>query len=168
METRCGVEGGERPLAHLLPSFTEEQSSFIATSLICTSCKNYIMSEKFPWIISTECLRQWPLFTFKSSKKINKSPFFMGTKAKHMRSIWRMQMPQAAAFLSPALSKWPFRLNCCSQRSPIKNGHQQGKGYLLIRKRYQRQYLFCLWFLFTCLGENLNSWNSRQVICVCI
>lgn len=90
----------------------------------------------------------------------------MGTKAKHMCSIWRMPTPQAAAFLSPALSKWPFRLNCSSQHSPIKNGHQQGKGYLLIHKRYERQYLFCLRFLFTCLGENLNSWNSRQVICV--
>lgn len=90
----------------------------------------------------------------------------MGTKAKHMCSIWRMPVPQAAAFLSPALSKWPFRLNCSSQHSPIKNGHQQSKGYLLIHKRYERQYLFCLRFLFTCLGENLNSWNSQQVICV--
>lgn len=128
------------------------------------SCKDYINSKKFPWIISSQCRKQCsPPFFFKSSeekKNTSKSPFFMGTKAKHMRSICRMQMPQAAAFLSSALSKWPFRLNCSSQHSPIKNGHQQGKGYLLIHKRYERQYLFCLRFLFTCLGENRNSWNS--------
>jgi len=31
-------------------------------------------------------------------------------------------MPQAAVSLPPALSKWPFSLNCSSQCSPIKNG----------------------------------------------
>lgn len=122
--------------------------------------KNYIMSNS-----STECMKQWLSPTLTSSKRrkekekeLSHSLSFMGTKAEHVCSIWRMQMPPAA-FLPLALSKWPFRLNCSSQCSPIKNGQQWGKGYLLIHKRYERQGLFRGRFLVTRLGENLNSWN---------
>lgn len=175
-ETRHGVVGEKRPactVGEFLPSLMEEQSSFIPASSICIKVARIISSLKhFLELFLPTSWNNGPFPLLKGLKSKFLSFFFlflfMGTKVKHMCSIWRMQMPQAVAFLSPALSKWPFRLNCSSQHSPIKNGHQQGKGYLLIHKRYERQYLFCLRFLFTCLGENLNSWNSQQVICVCI
>lgn len=84
-------------------SFTEKQSPSILTSLICTKVAKIILCLK-------KLLKLFPpsswnsgLFSLlKAHTQKSKSLFFMGTKAKHMCSIWRMQMLQAAAFLSPA------------------------------------------------------------------
>lgn len=167
LHTQCSRRGWGRGWKRPFP---HRKSSFICTSLICPKvAKNYIMSNN-----STECMKQWLSPTLKSSKRrkekekeLSHSLSFMGTKAELVCSIWRMQMPPAAS-LPLVLSKWPFRLNCSSQCSPIKNGQQWGKGYLLIHKRYERQGLFHRRFLFPRLGENLSSWNSSQVIYVCI
>lgn len=129
------AEDGGRGSRAAFPS--QKELFHLHISYLPKSCKkNYIMSNS-----STECMKQWLSPTPTSSKRrkekekeLSHSLSFMGTKAEHVCSIWRMQMPPAA-FLPLALSKWPFRLNCSSQCSPIKNGQQWGKGYLLIHKR---------------------------------